>query len=750
MITSTGLQQLTRRHDTNSPQHQQLRRTCLWPTKQSALQSGQSSSPAAAAPNGGVSQSQSRSQSTFSAPDAERSLTAANLNAQPWPAYRAQSGCGWSTFANGAKFRVHSRHHSISRLNELARPQQTNGLLRSGNNCATTATTNGRLKEPLNLVAQLMPEKPQVVCEERDPIERQALHKVGSLHPGEIQQVSHSNNKSVERINLQTKLETSSHRQQQRQLIVHQSSDSKYKFKATNKGLMMSNGTMQSIQSLSMQLNQAKARSNQSDLNDDSGLEEPSSLQSIAQSGTSSAGKLSKLMGKKATRVKELVLQNLGKADRTADELFEMYEQNFHKQQAQALRLQKEFKNYVMCMKVNKKRLQLQRAQQQPPVGSSGGARSAFRSAFMLGGGPASGGGRQTNDSLQTATSQLVDEARLLKLREQYNYCKVMYETINSELHEELPMVYEKKMKHLLMSLQNYFSFEAQFHSNASKLFATAGDVIDELPMSVLQAAAHLHSRHQMIRRNSSSLSSAADGGAAIVATEVTDSKVPPSEVDGYNDNINNNNNNKQISAGSSGMGSSRGESSLDSSSSPDEGASLTADSPAQNHHHHLRHSPSDDANQDAQMDADQEEIESSLRVCHLQDEPRPIESSAGRGQHNVDGEQMVQGEACSSSSDIVIDSGATERIPSEQTVDSAIDTETQLNLFGQIKEAEQQVAAELDKQADSVANNDANDGVAKKRGHLSLQGENKLQVFGRGRRRALFRGGRNLTGCRV
>lgn len=365
----------------------------------------------------------------------------------------------------------------------------------------------------------------------------------------------------------------------------------------------------------------------------------------------------------------------------------------------------------LQLVAVNKKRLQLQRAQHQPPGSSNqtGGARSALRSAFMFAGGAsAGGGGRQTNDSLQTATSQLVDEARLLKLREQYNYCKVMYETINSELHEELPMVYEKKMKHLLMSLQNYFSFEAQFHSNASKLFATAGDVIDELPMSVLQAAAHLHSRHQMIRRNSSSLSLT----AAAVGTQATDSKVPSAEIDGYNDN-----NNKQISAGSSGMGSSRGDSSLDSSSSHDEGASLTTDSPAENNQHHHRRSPTDDANQDqAQLDAaGQEEVGGSLQACHLHDGPRLVECPTGRDQHNVDGKQTVTGEAHSSPSVIAVDSCTSEQNQFEQTVGGAINTEVQLDSSSQSKNPEQQVATELDKQDNAVAHDDVNDGVAKK-----------------------------------
>lgn len=42
-------------------------------------------------------------------------------------------------------------------------------------------------------------------------------------------------------------------------------------------------------------------------------------------------------------------MQNFGKKDRTTDELFEIYQNNFAKQQASAMRLQKELKNYATC-----------------------------------------------------------------------------------------------------------------------------------------------------------------------------------------------------------------------------------------------------------------------------------------------------------------------------------------------------------------------------------------------------------------
>uniref|UniRef100_T1GK50 Uncharacterized protein n=1 Tax=Megaselia scalaris TaxID=36166 RepID=T1GK50_MEGSC len=44
-----------------------------------------------------------------------------------------------------------------------------------------------------------------------------------------------------------------------------------------------------------------------------------------------------------------MLLQNLGKVDRTADEIFDEHLTNFTKQNASASKLQKEFNNYIRC-----------------------------------------------------------------------------------------------------------------------------------------------------------------------------------------------------------------------------------------------------------------------------------------------------------------------------------------------------------------------------------------------------------------
>lgn len=438
------------------------------------------------------------------------------------------------------------------------------------------------------------------------------------------------------------------------------------------------NQTVHSIRTLSIQISRATS---QSDISQVVGAMEPMEQRSAlaasrSQPGqqasvgliSSSSSKLGKLLGKKAGRMKETFLQNLGKAEKTNDELFEVYEKTFYKQQAQAMKLQKEFKAYInslastheaskslanciqqstgdyqsarhdlvcenlshlehlqddlmdklrsqvlvsmneylsqfsdlrnkiakrhrklidfdssrrvyesMLAMINKKRLQHLQPDANIRATSASNQQQQSRSTFRHNFFRANSCGQlgSNADPIQSATNQLVDEARLLKLREQYNYCKIMYETINGELYEELPTVYEKKMKHLLMTLQNFFTIETQYHSNAGKLFATAGDVIDELPMSII---GDNRNRNQRAAK--------------------------PADSDDYN---------KAAASGSSGMGSSRGESSLESSSSPDSNPSDSETETRQKgHHHEATGEKSEVEDEEDEEEEDEEEVDES------------------------------------------------------------------------------------------------------------------------------------------
>lgn len=57
---------------------------------------------------------------------------------------------------------------------------------------------------------------------------------------------------------------------------------------------------------------------------------------------------------KNISRTKEKFLQNIGKTDRTSDESFDLYVENFERQHSQASKLTKELNKYLNCLMVTK------------------------------------------------------------------------------------------------------------------------------------------------------------------------------------------------------------------------------------------------------------------------------------------------------------------------------------------------------------------------------------------------------------
>merc|ERR1712158_201686 len=60
---------------------------------------------------------------------------------------------------------------------------------------------------------------------------------------------------------------------------------------------------------------------------------------------------ISRMVLKQAGRAKEKILQNLGKADKTTDEIFEEHLMNFNTQQVNSTRLHKDINNYLRCIR---------------------------------------------------------------------------------------------------------------------------------------------------------------------------------------------------------------------------------------------------------------------------------------------------------------------------------------------------------------------------------------------------------------
>uniref|UniRef100_A0A6M2D0L5 Putative amphiphysin salivary gland overexpressed n=1 Tax=Rhipicephalus microplus TaxID=6941 RepID=A0A6M2D0L5_RHIMP len=229
-------------------------------------------------------------------------------------------------------------------------------------------------------------------------------------------------------------------------------------------------------------------------------------------------GSFTKVVQKHAGRAKERILQNLGRADRTKDEVFEVYLYNFTRQQTAAAKLQKEFKNYVLCIKslqLASKALMdtLSEIYEQEWVGHEQIPVKAqtlellwddyhrkmndqvmiplnsYITQFVDVRGRIAKRGRKLVDydkcrhsveSLRNSAKKK-DDYKLGKAREELEEAKQMYEVINNELHEELPTLYESRIPFLVSNLQTFFTAESTFHAENAKVFSFLVDTMQKL-----------------------------------------------------------------------------------------------------------------------------------------------------------------------------------------------------------------------------------------------------------------------------
>lgn len=229
-------------------------------------------------------------------------------------------------------------------------------------------------------------------------------------------------------------------------------------------------------------------------------------------------GSFTKVVQKHAVRAKERLLQNLGKADKTTDELFDTYVNNFNKQQNSANKLHKEFKNYlitVRAIQISSKSLmdtlsemyeqewieheqvplQAQKLEslmedfchklndqvtlplaaymnQFPDVR----AKIAKRGRKMVDYDSA----RHNLETLLNANKKR-DEVKITKAKEQLDESKLLYESLNKDLQDELPALYDSRIPFLVSNLQTYFSTEATFHTENAKVFINLSNLMGEL-----------------------------------------------------------------------------------------------------------------------------------------------------------------------------------------------------------------------------------------------------------------------------
>ncbi|XP_021937612.1 myc box-dependent-interacting protein 1 isoform X3 [Zootermopsis nevadensis] len=227
---------------------------------------------------------------------------------------------------------------------------------------------------------------------------------------------------------------------------------------------------------------------------------------------------LAKSVQKHAGRAKEKILQNLGKVDRTADDIFDEHLTNFTRQQNAANRLQKEFNNYIRCIRavqaasktlmdslneiyesnwVGHDLLYVQ-AQNIEMLWQDFSHKlgdqvliplNTYQSQFPEMRKKIDKRGRKLVDydsqrhnfqSLQ-GNPKKRDEIRVSKARETLEEAKRTYELLNSELHDELPALHDSRVLFLVTNLQTLFSAEQVFHAETAKVYAELEAIVDKL-----------------------------------------------------------------------------------------------------------------------------------------------------------------------------------------------------------------------------------------------------------------------------
>ncbi|XP_053662487.1 myc box-dependent-interacting protein 1 [Anopheles marshallii] len=228
---------------------------------------------------------------------------------------------------------------------------------------------------------------------------------------------------------------------------------------------------------------------------------------------------LAKSVQKHAGRAKEKLLQNLGKVDRTADEIFDEHLTNFNRQHTCATRLQKEFSNYIRCVRA------VQNASKSLMDAITEVYESQWTGSEVLYGQTKTidtqyqqfsykladqvlkqldtyalqfpemkkkidkrgrklvdyDSQRHSFQSLQANAAKRKDDLKVSRGREQLEDAKSTYEVLNSELHDELPALYDSRILFLVTNLQTLFACEQQFHSETSKVYADLEAIVDKL-----------------------------------------------------------------------------------------------------------------------------------------------------------------------------------------------------------------------------------------------------------------------------
>ncbi|XP_022427846.1 bridging integrator 2 isoform X1 [Delphinapterus leucas] len=229
------------------------------------------------------------------------------------------------------------------------------------------------------------------------------------------------------------------------------------------------------------------------------------------------AGLFAKQVQKKFSRAQEKVLQKLGKTVETKDERFEQNANNFYQQQAEGHKLYKDLKNFLSAVKVmheSSKRVSetlqeiysskwdgheelkaivanndllwedyeekladqaLRTMENYVAQFSEIKERIAKRGRKLVDYDSA----RHHLEAVQNAKKK--DEAKTAKAEEEFNKAQVVFEDLNQELLEELPVLYNSRIGCYVTIFQNISNLRDVFYREMSKLNHNLYEVMSKL-----------------------------------------------------------------------------------------------------------------------------------------------------------------------------------------------------------------------------------------------------------------------------
>ncbi|KAM8967541.1 amphiphysin isoform 2-T2 [Pelodytes ibericus] len=228
-------------------------------------------------------------------------------------------------------------------------------------------------------------------------------------------------------------------------------------------------------------------------------------------------GVFAKNVQKKLSRAQEKVLQKLGKADETKDEQFEEYVQNFKRQETEGTRLQREMRGYLAATKaMQEASLKLTESLHEvyepewygrddvKTVGEKCDAlwedfhqklvdgalitldtylgqfpdikvRIAKRSRKLVDYDSA----RHHLEALQNSKRR--DEGRVTKAEEEFQKAQKVFEDFNTDLQEELPSLWSRRIGFYVNTFKNISGLEAKFHKEITGLCHKLYEVMTKL-----------------------------------------------------------------------------------------------------------------------------------------------------------------------------------------------------------------------------------------------------------------------------